>query len=228
MFLPSILECSEQSVEQKLEKINSHQVEIYNLLGVRKDEALPLHLDFVLSQFAKDRSVMKSLSPKTVFDILEKYFSSQRLSLTVHLMGATQDIFEVYNFFNNYTFNPNWKYLTFVDRDYFKPWVNSSFANLNLENLDLGIWYDQGEWENLENLDLPKELELDCENYLLMTVLAGKSGQKLTQEKKDLALKKVLDNPRKKFILDGGWSMNTSDIPKNTDIVSYTSFWSKI
>jgi len=229
MFLPSVLECSEQVVEKKLEMVIEKIETVYSLLKIQKDIPLPFHLDFVLPQFAKDRSVMKSLSPETILGILEKFFSSQRLSLTIHLMGNVQDIFESYKFFNDYSFNPNWQYLIFVDSNYFKSWVNSSFANLNLDNLDLGIWYDKGEWENLESFNLNQELEIDCQNYLLMTVLAGKSGQKLTPQIKDLALQKTIQNPNKKFILDGGWSVEEEEnISQNTEIVSYTSFWNQI
>ena len=58
-----------------------------------------------------------------------------------------------------------------------------------------------------------------------MTVVAGKSGQKLTQENRQSALDLVQKFPQKKFLVDGGWSVGWKEDFDNLEVVSYSGFW---
>ncbi len=60
--------------------------------------------------------------------------------------------------------------------------------------------------------------ELQITNYLLMTVVAGKSGQKLTAQNKQEVLEVVRKNPEIDFIVDGGWSLEFRSEIKNEEL----------
>jgi pentose-5-phosphate-3-epimerase len=218
MFLPSLLEYSYENLSHKLYLINQFSARYRELSKNPDSLSFDLHLDFVLPQFAKDRAVMKSLSPAIVFDYLDRVFENKPLNLSVHLMGNTQDLFDVYKFFEHHKFNTNWNYLVFIPEKYTFSWENADFSEQN-DNLKIGVWYDLEEWQN-------KSFG-NSDDFLLMTVLAGKSGQKLTPEIAQATLKITNENPKKEFILDGGWSIETTNCPSNVQIVSHASFWSR-
>ena len=215
MFLPSLLEYSTESLEQKLDLINANISKFRLLTKTHDSDKISLHLDFVLPQFAKDRSVMKSLNPESVFNGLQNRFKDSKLSLSLHLMGDSEDLAEVYRFFGEYDFNPNWEYLFFIPEKYSNLWQSAVFSQQ--KNIKTGVWLDLGEWEN-------NDLKAGSD-YLLMTVLAGKSGQKLTEQVKSDVLELAQNYADKKFILDGGWSVDNSEYPNNIKVVSYSSFW---
>ena len=215
MFLPSLLEYSTESLQQKLDLITIEITKFKQLTKTTGSDQISLHLDFVLPQFAKDRSVMKSLSPQSVFDTLETSFKDKQLSLSLHLMGDSEDLSEVYRFFESYNFNPKWEYLFFVPEKYSNLWQTAQFSQQ--KNIKTGIWLDLNEWQS-------NDLKASGD-YLLMTVLAGKSGQKLTDEIKNKVLGLTKNHTEKNFILDGGWSVDNSDYPENVKVVSYSSFW---
>ncbi len=216
MFLPSLLEYSKESLQDKLSLVQTNISKFKTLQQNYQNTTLGFHLDFVLPQFAKDRAVMTSLGLADIFRGLDGNFSSTKLTLSVHLMGALEDLEQAYNFFYNYQFNPNWAYLLLVPENQFLPWQNEFNAQ---DNLQTGIWYDDFEWAD-------KQFNL-AKNYLLMTVRAGKSGQKLTPEMKDMALSLAKLYPQYNFIVDGGWSIAEENRMSNLDIVSYSSFWQK-
>jgi hypothetical protein len=112
-ILPSTLEYSTQSLEKKLATTASNPDKFSNL---QKSEKVLLHLDIVMSGFAKDRSVMKSLGLETNLDLVAKYFKDQPMELSIHLMGDSQDLSEVQKFLNSYTFKTNWQYIIFIPR----------------------------------------------------------------------------------------------------------------
>jgi hypothetical protein len=125
-------------------------------------------------------------------------------------MQENEDILEALEFLNNYQFNPNWEYQFFVSQRHYK-----IFKFLNNQQSSVGIWLDKHEI-----------CKLETENYLLMSVFAGKSGQKLELEIKTKLLKIVAQNPKKNYILDGGFEVE-KNYPnlQNLQIVSYSSFW---
>jgi pentose-5-phosphate-3-epimerase len=204
MLLPSLLEYSVESLETKLAHL-------------RDKKMLSLHLDFVLPQFAKDRNVMTSLSLNSVFSILGKTNKNQRLELTIHLMGTIEDLFESYKFFEKYAFNSLWNYKILIPAKYIQSWRNQ--IKNKRKNVQIGAWYDLDE---LDNIDFSAK-----QTNLLMTVKAGKSGQKLTSEIKKKAQLIAQKYPKSHFIFDGGWEWDFVS-KRNVDHVSYSSFWKSI
>jgi pentose-5-phosphate-3-epimerase len=204
MLLPSLLEYSVESLETK-----------FSLLQEKKLNSL--HLDFVLPQFAKDRNVMTSLSMEIVFSTLQRHSNIQRLDLTIHLMGTIEDLFDAYKFFEKYSFNPLWNYKILIPAKYIQSWRNQ--IKNKQRNVQIGSWYDLDEWDNV---DFSTK-----QTNLLMTVKAGKSGQKLTTEIQKKAILITKKYPQAHFILDGGWEWDF-DSQKNVDHVSYSSFWKSI
>jgi pentose-5-phosphate-3-epimerase len=218
MILPSLLEYSEQELVKKLETIKKDLIDFKRFTSQLDSNQIHLHLDFVLENFAKDRKVMKSLGLEFFFKILLEHFQDFKLVLSVHLMGDTQDLFESYNFLEKYTANPNWQYFIFVPEKFTKQFETLKLKNPNFK---IGIWYDLGDWS------VQKIEKNPIENYLLMTVLAGKSGQKLTTETKQIALDLATSLKTKNFILDGGWQLEDQKETTltNLNMVSYSSFW---
>jgi pentose-5-phosphate-3-epimerase len=196
-----------------------------------------LHLDFVMEQFAQDRKVMKSYSISSVLEKIDAKMNDKPLILSFHLMGAVEDLYEVYNDIKNVKFNNKWKHIFFVPEKYAQPW-KEMLDNKNSQNFEVGIWYDFGQWAKIEgwqNNLTPEVLTIPTKypvfkpktSYLLMTVVAGKSGQKLEENVKQKALEVVEQNPQSQFILDGGWKIdNQVSYPKNVAFVSYSGFWS--
>ena len=67
-----------------------------------------------------------------------------------------------------------------------------------------------------------------------MTVYAGKSGQKLTEQVRLDTLQLIQKNPGINFTIDGGWAVTDqleeiNLVQKNKlNIVSYSSFWKEL
>jgi pentose-5-phosphate-3-epimerase len=61
-----------------------------------------------------------------------------------------------------------------------------------------------------------------------MTVKAGKSGQKRLDINKEKVISIASNNPKSRFIVDGGWSFEEDKSFNNIQIVSYTSFWMEL
>jgi pentose-5-phosphate-3-epimerase len=205
MLLPSLLEYSIESLQTKLKFF----------VGRKPLNSISIHLDFVLPQFAKDRKVMTSLGLKSVFFELQKILPNSKLNLTAHLMGTIEDLHESYKFFTDFDCPENWKLTILVPEKYTNSWRKL----LNPKGIRVGVWYDLGEWET-KNLSRRQ-------TYLLMTVNAGKSGQKLTNEIRKLAEKTAKKYPNSHVIFDGGWEWDYES-KRNIDHVSYSSFWKKI
>jgi hypothetical protein len=176
-----------------------------------------LHLDFVLPIFAKSRGVETSLDIETNLDLIEKHLDLEKVDLTIHLMGIDED-FEMIDFLierlSNYVFDrPDWSGIVFVPRSELEDFEAIEICS----NLKVGTWLDLGEYS------LNTKFE-ESKNYLLMTVTAGKSGQKLTEEGMQAVYQIANSNSKSHFIADGGWKVG-ADLQANLDIVSYTSFW---
>lgn len=227
MFLPSILEYSTTSLEKKLKAIATNTELFKTLTKTTNHQLLQLHLDFVLTQFAKDRSIMESLSLSAVFETLESFFKHTRLKLSVHIMGEFEDIINNFSFFQDCKFPKKWEIEIYVPEKYFIPWNKSYFSKSGGGKHSIGIWYDKSEW--YQSGEKPELLGLDslCNNFLLMTVTAGRSGQALLPEVKDSVIQTIQTMPTKNFILDGGWNIDEQGFLDNAKIVSYSSFWGK-
>lgn len=226
MILASLLEYSDYNLTTKLERIKAG-IDIFTALEnghfttetnpKSKDKTIYLHLDFVCKQFAQSRKVMKSMDLHSVFEHLHRHFKNQKLVLSVHIMGESFDITEQIRELFTLNLDPKW------DATFFVPFrLANTFEDIFVQkNLEFGLWLDKDEWQSI---DFDKYEE---KNFLLMTVFAGKSGQKLDPQIKKDALEIVKDYPDKNFILDGGWSVEKHSQLKNLQIVSYSSFWQK-
>ena len=215
-FLPSLLEYSPLELETKLKLICKDKLK-FKEFQKSEDGKTYLHLDFVLPEFALSRNVEHGNLESTVFELLEKYFGDDELHLSIHLMGLRKDLEYSFDFLldklSNYVFEYDWVGEIFVPAEYVEEFKTIEECS----NFEVGQWLDLGEWNG--------ETKFESEhNYLLMTVVAGKSGQKLSEENKDLTFKIANENPESNFNVDGGWSLEIE--PKdNLQIVSYSSFW---
>jgi hypothetical protein len=211
MILPSLLQYSSEEIHRKLESITQNKEVFCDLTS--QSDPIHLHLDFVLKRFAQSRSVLMSMSPSSVLDIIGEYMSDSKITVSIHLMGETEDLYEAYEFFDAYDFNENWTYILLVPGKFRDHW-NTAFEG---NNVSVGIWYDLEEWDSAE-------FEDDI-TYLLMTVYAGKSGQVSVFEDKEKSLSLAHTNPDNTFIVDGGWKLEENNSQENVLIVSHSSFW---
>ena len=211
-FLPSLLEYNSEVLHNRLSSI---QKNIPKFLSFQQSDTLSLHLDFVLPQFALSRGVQHGNNIEIVFEQILEFFGNQPVILNVHFMGLDDDMKQVFEFLQDFEIPVLWQMTLFVDQKY-----SSQFELLTQNNIAIGQWLDLGEY-NQNTCFLPNK------SYLLMTVFAGKSGQKLTQEVQETALTVVQNNPESTFTLDGGWSVDFINSNTNLSIVSYSSFWNK-
>ena len=207
--LPSLLEYSPQQLSTKLSLLEHPKVADLT----RQGDTLQLHIDYVGEFFAKQRSILSSLSLKTTLAIITNKYANQKLQLTIHLMGELEDIILLEKFFRSYTIQDNWAYVIFVP-----PKFISTFSFMRGANVEIGVWYDLQEWQSPTDKHTP---------YLLMTVRAGISGQKLRKQTQHQAIEWVNKYPNY-FVVDGGWSITHPDINSHTDIVSHSSFWNTL
>jgi pentose-5-phosphate-3-epimerase len=214
MILPSLLEYSIEKLEFKINLLKKHKIPISRF---QSQKNIAIHLDFVLPQFAKDRAIMCSLGLKSVFDLLLSHYNEEKIDLSIHLMGTLEDLSEAYKFFETYEFKTEWNFLILVPEKYTESW-NTNIKKTT-KNLRIGVWYDLDQWQK-------KVFEKRTTN-LLMTVLAGKSGQKLETTTKELVESLVKSYPDSRFIVDGGWQVDDK-VYINTDVVSYSSFWKSL
>ncbi len=171
------------------------------------------HADFVLPNFAKIRNIEPSFDLETYFDIFIQNYPNSA-TFQVHLMGEDVDFQESLNYFQSHPLNPNWNYQILVRPQDFQLWQSVFSAH---KNVQIGVWYDLGQWENIEIFDFNL--------VLLMTVVAGQSGQSITEETINNALIKLDKNQNIFFIFDGGWSVDRQFSYQNLSIVSDTAFW---
>lgn len=215
-FLPSLLEYTENALLEKLQLLCQKEELV---LKITKQSVFSLHLDFVFPKFAKKRGVVKSLDLETVFTNLKNYWSGKKLQISVHLMALEKDlkIFEAFSY--KLSLPKDWQVVWYID------WKLANKSLFFLEKLQsynskIGYWFDLLEWTNYKFLT--------DQNYLLMTVLAGKSGQTRQALTRKLALKIIENFSDSQFILDGGWSLQEELNFSNLQIVSYSSFWSTL
>jgi len=213
-FLPSLLEYSVEELRRKCLFIQQHKATV---LDLTHQQTLSLHLDSVLPEFAKSRAVMTSLSIQTVLDVLAEFFQDQPLILSIHLMGETEDMIDVYKVFEQYNLPKHWQ-ITILVSETSRLVFETLFANK--KHVNVGTWLDLSEWGQY-NFQPKKD-------YLLMTVLAGKSGQIRKDIDKNAVVAIAKKNAESKFIVDGGWLVDEQFHQKNMEIVSYSSFWKAI
>ena len=219
IFLPSLLEYNPTELTHKLKLITQNTKDFLRLQ--QSEEIINLHLDFVLPKFAKSRGVKSSNDIQTVFELLSKHFDQQHLNLSIHLMATWEDMEDnegLISFLANWGFDqPDFEGTIFVDGEQLE------FVDYlpEISNFKCGTWLDLGQWQ---------EYSFEAkQNYLLMTVVAGQSGQKLDSSVADKALQIATNNRESNFIFDGGWSVlnQTETNLNNVDIVSYSSFWTQ-
>ncbi len=215
-FLPSLLEYNTAALDQKIKLISKYETQI---LKIQQSEIIILHLDFVGPEFAANRGVQPSLQPEDVFPLITQYFDQHRIDLSIHFMATDNDMDNTIDYlipvFSELAFDQEWSGKVFVTKEQTKM---LDFLP-EISNFELGEWLDLGEWSNWQ-LESKK-------NYLLMTVLAGKSGQKMTPEDQQKAMELAKNNPDSHITLDGGWNLE-NELYDNLDIVSYSSFWKRV
>ena len=232
MFLPSLLEYSQLELIKKLELTNCQKSQFLKLTSQKNQ--IHFHLDFVLKNFAHKRKVEPSLEFVEVCQTLESIFGLQRLNLSIHFMGDFEDVQKQLQVFLNQNtnkyLNKNWIYTLFLPAhllyQFEKAGLIKPLLNLNSKsfNLSLGSWYDLDQWDQKTDFEAGFEI---CNSTwtLLMTVFAGKSGQKLADNKKQQIFEIAQKNPSQKIIADGGWQLQDKSSLKNLQMVSYSSFW---
>lgn len=212
MILPSLLEYSTEELESKLAILHQYPSKIKKLT---KQRSLSLHIDWVMKYFAQSRSTMMSLDAESVLTTLLRFYSTKKLTLSIHCMGDSEDLLFAYRFFEKYKFNNKWDYTIYVQEKYFNLWKSAFHLHTKI-----GIWYDLDEWQEADFY--PQY------HYLLMTVLAGKSGQVSSEQSQKMALDICRNNMESSFILDGGWKINQDIGLDNCMIVSYSDFWKTV
>jgi pentose-5-phosphate-3-epimerase len=223
-FIPSLLEYSATELESKLLLIKNNSVE-FAKIQKSTDSRTHLHLDFVLPQFAQSRGVEPGNSPEVVFDLISKYFKNSKVVCNAHFMGLKKDNLQLQEYFKNYDFNPNWEYILHFGSEFAQDFRDFERSNSNVQ---FGVWLDLGDWNDEYDVD-----EHKTHNILLMTVIAGKSGQKLTPQNRLKALQFAIKNSNLNITIDGGWSvtdelLELKDSKKQPTIVSYSSFWKEL
>jgi len=218
MFIaPSTLKAQyhlDGTLENRIKQVLSEKERFLKL--TRQTEPITWHADFVLPQFSQQRQILSSFNLPTYFEIFSKNYPYPAI-FQIHLMGEDEDMEQSLQFFQTQPINQQWQYQIFVrpkDYAYWKDQLKS------VSQYQLGVWYDLGEWENIN--------QFDYLTVLLMTVKAGLSGQSLNESVSNLALTKVIKNLDTSLVLDGGWEI-TNKLPNypNLCIVSDTSFWLK-
>jgi hypothetical protein len=220
-ILPSLLEYNLQNLAKKISIIQSQK---QKFLETTNQSIINLHLDFVLPEFAASREVQPSLGLTETINFLADHFEEENLELTVHLMGLQRDMdksfIELQNISQEILPSYSWKIDVFVDQRLYSSWQQE----FQSKNLNVGVWYDLGNWRNQSFSPGMK--------YLLMTVLAGKSGQELSLEDTLATFETAKNNPESYFVADGGWKVDILDTQEksleNLDIVSYSSFWKEM
>lgn len=260
MILPSLLEYSASDLNKRLDQINKlvnegqffeqvYLIDDINEKILPKDPAenmpLCLHLDFVLSQFAKDRSpILSSLGPNEIMNCLKLKFPKTALDLSIHLMGELEDLPAAWQYFDSLRKPKNWKMTLYL------PYNQASGWRRSFKKYKIGAWLDLTQWYQQEAHDSKTDSNLGnsknsttkifdlkyIKSLLVMTVVAGKSGQKLSPEIETALGKILVQNPQiEHFIVDGGWdkSKATNFMTKNkpsakVDFVAYSGFWRNI
>ncbi|GAB4147407.1 MAG: hypothetical protein OHK0017_09090 [Patescibacteria group bacterium] len=243
MLLPSILEYDQVNLNRKtnflLQNLNSAEfiksIKILESDTRKIQSSLNLHLDFVLPQFAKDRGgILTSSGLESILNHFSKKFDQTKLNLTVHLMGELEDMRLAWDFWSKFKPNKKWKITILVPVNHYLPWKT------HFKKFNIGIWIDLHDWLELPESEVLSRLPEGVKDILIMTVVAGKSGQKLETivEHKLQGLIIELTHSLDRFVLDGGWSQtkaqnflnNIQDripLKKQIDFVSYGSFWSQ-
>ncbi len=207
---PSLLEYSIESLKNKLDNIILKESKFIQLSN---QNTICLHLDLVMKYFARERSILASLSFSSVWEIIFTKLSDKNLNLSIHFMGIEEDIANIYNFLEQIKIPKSWNVIMYLPTKY----ATSYQPILARNNLQIGEWYNLDQLKNFESKDSINE-------YLLLTVDAGKSGQKKTAWANKISRNVVKNNPNKNFLLDGGWKIGSKG-QQNSQMVSYSSFW---
>ncbi len=207
IIIPSLLEYDTKTLEQKIDLIRTESEKFYNLTGQTE---LTIHLDFVLTEFAKERGVKPSLSVKTVMNIIKEKFGKRNLDISLHLMGTEKDEKEALTELKNVETCSGYSATIYVSK-------NNDFESMLPYGWSIGKWYDLDQWSSCKFKD--------GASSLLMTVKAGKSGQKMELSSQMQSLLIAKQNPEHYFLVDGGWSINSKSNINNIGIVTHSSFW---
>jgi pentose-5-phosphate-3-epimerase len=215
MILPSVLTYSDIEAEKKLKYLFT--TEDWKKTAAQ-EKMISIHLDIVSKSFAQNRNVLMSQPINSLWGIIKKYsFSNQKYYFSIHLMSNSDDLIEFEKYFSEIFVPDNFILKIFVYPKYVD-YFNKIYAKANVE---FGAWYDLDEWS--------VETNFQYSSNLIMTVLAGKSGQK-KDPIQNQKVQEILRLNNKYFIVDGGWKTDEINMydQNKLDIVSSGDFWSKV
>jgi hypothetical protein len=201
-ILPSTLEYSTIEFQKKIDYV-SNNIDKFKTLGQQK--VLEFHIDLVYPAFAKDRSVMSSISLTDNYKIIESL--NLPCKVTIHFMGLLDDVELINKELKSLKLNPK------IESELYIP-INMD-PKMILTEIPKYYWFDVDQCEQIITKGTSK--------ILYMTVFAGKSGQVLTEGNKTKALDIIKRRGAENVIVDGGWA--TTDCKSGLRMVSYSSFW---
>ena len=214
-ILPSTLEYSITNFQKKIDLIING---LDRYLELSHQEVLELHVDLVYPFFARENSVMSSISLidnlRIIYDMVEKL--QQKCFLTIHFMGLLDDVI----LFNRHL--EKIKKHKLINMELYIPLNLNQKMFINSLDLPIYYWYDIDQYSKITTKDQSKKL--------LMTVKAGKSGQVIKEESYNKTLKIIEDCGVSNIIIDGGLKIKDylkylSDNKQDLRMVSYSSFW---
>ena len=214
-ILPSTLEYSITNFQKKIDLIING---LDRYLELSHQEVLELHVDLVYPFFARENSVMSSISLidnlRIIYDMVEKL--QQKCFLTIHFMGLLDDVI----LFNRHL--EKIKKHKLINMELYIPLNLNQKMFINSLDLPIYYWYDIDQYSKINTKDQSKKL--------LMTVKAGKSGQVIKEESYNKTLKIIEDCGVSNIIIDGGLKIKDylkylSDNKQDLRMVSYSSFW---
>ncbi len=255
MILPSFLEYSAESLEQKIDKILVNYDKFQKIVNLeKKSQNVEItekieNLELAENSFEKNSGEILGKDDKKVkktwslhLDFVLEQFAKDRFVMKSLGLDLVFSIFEkkMRNQKLNLTVhlmgeNEDWQDAFNFWQEFkipqnwqiqlFVPFKMTKLFTFDKPNLTTFQWQDLGDWEN------EKPEKLISRKILLMTVKAGLSGQIMTTETKNKTIQMVKNNPKVDFILDGGWRVQDQQIFDNfgnVDLVSYSSFWKNI
>jgi hypothetical protein len=211
-YLPALLVRTEEELAAKLSHVT---VDIEEFMETTGQEHHALHVDIILPEFGKTHSSEPTLAYDILLTSIIARFEGERLRLNIHLMGQADEALAV----------AQWILANLNDTRVYGEIYLPFYSYDNLELVDhrnwlVGTWYDKSQWD--------LETEFVSGEILLMTVLAGHSGQVGDTTLKQSAHLVADKHPEYNWIFDGGWKKDESPLEDNREIAVNTDYWSTL
>ena len=224
-FLPSFNIYTQELYNQYLDDLLGSKKSYQKYQDITGQDSLVIHLDNYLPLFAKDNCTDPSMAFELILMQLEDEIRSRgydgEVVMNVHSMGLPEDEQSIWDILSSFSGYEGFKWTFYFTHNFYNQIKEDK---LGFEH-NLGIWYDNYEWVDRVNGFVSDLDVLDTPDILLMTSKAGKSGGKLNSEIIEKAYKVSNQFENKKFVFDGGWSVDHKKDSDNVEIVSHNSFW---